>query len=312
MGSLRRGRAESSRLAWAFVLSLSLHFAFYAVHLPAWLERSKLLAEVLEKKAEAVPMEVPTIFLDVSPQQATVEPPKAPKYYSNKNSVAANPQADKNTEAPKITGTQKLVAKTEDIPREKYTPLQPSRAPAPAAKDKPAQEELKPKPTYTPGDLVMAKPEPTLRKADGKDPQSRPRTLEEARAQQRLNRLFSEKMIQDGGVAHRRDFVALDTKETAFGDYDAEMVEAITARWYESLDRIDYSSDGRGRVVLQFTLNYDGRVTDLKIEENTVNVVLGQLCRKAVEEPSPYKPWPMEMRKFVGETRHIQFTFYYN
>jgi hypothetical protein len=307
---------------------LSLHFAIYgtfslgkklhwweSVPWPAWMQKPKVLAEIFDKKPKAAPKppeEAPLLFVEVSPEQATAEAPKTAKFYSNKNAIAANPQADKNTEVPKITGAQKQVVKTEDVPREKFTPLQPTRPPAPAVKDKVAQEELKPKPAYTPGDLVMAKPEPTLRKEAGQDAQSRPRTLEEAKARQRLNRIFGEKMSQEGGVVRRRDFASLDTKATPFGDYDAELVEAISARWYELLDRREYASDGRGRVVLQFNLSYDGRITNLNIEENTVGEVLGYICEKAVQDPSPYKPWPSEMRRLQGDTRHIQFTFYYN
>jgi hypothetical protein len=327
-GSLRAGRAESSRLAWAFVLSLSLHFAVYgtftlgkrlhwweSVHLPAWLQKPRVLAAILDNKPKAVPTppdEAPLMFVEVNPEQATTEAPKTAKFYSNKNAIAANPQADKNAEIPKIAGTQKQVVKTEDVPREKFTPLQPSRPPAPAVQDKVAREEMKPKPAYTPGDLTMAKPETTLRKEDGQEARSRPRTLEEAKARQHLNRIFGEKMTEDGGVARRREFASLDTKATPFGDYDAELVEAISARWYELLDRRDYASDSRGKVVLQFNLSYDGRITDLNIEEKTVNDVLGIICEKAVRDPSPYKPWPMELRRLQGDMRHVQFTFYYN
>lgn len=324
-GSLRQGRVESSRLAWAFALSLSLHLVILgtyflgkklhwweAIRVPAWLHAPKRLAETLQKKAEPAaiaPREAPLLFVEVNPDQAVAQAPKEAKYYSNKNAVAANPEAKLDTDTPRITGTQKQVVKTEDVPREKFTPLQPTK---PVAKEKPAQEELKAKPAYTPGDLAMAKPEPTLRKEEGKDAQTKPRTLAEARARQKLNQIFGQKMDQDGGVARHRDIASLDTKETPFGDYDAELVEAISAHWYDLLDTRDYASDGRGRVVIQFNLNYQGRITDLSIEENTVGEVLGFICEKAVQEPSPYKPWPIEMRRLLGETRHIQFTFYYN
>jgi len=340
LGSLRQARAESSRLAWAFVLSLSLHFAAFgvfslgkkyhvwdALHLPAWMQPPRRIAELLQPKAHtppAPPREPPLLFVEVSPEQAAPKPPKEAKYYSNKNAVAANPEATKETDTPKITGTQKQVVKTEDVPRQQFSPLQPTPrktqektapdkpAPAKPVPDKPAQAELKPKPTYTPGDLVMAKPEPILRKDEGKDSESKPRLLDDPRVREKINRLYGEKMAQDGGVAHHRQIASLDTKETPFGDYDAELIEAISARWYELLDRRDYASDGRGRVVVQFNLLPDGRITDLNIEENNVGEVLGFICQEAIRDPAPYKPWPMEMRRIQGDSRHIQFTFYYN
>jgi len=325
--SLRQDRAESSRLAWAVMLSLAVHLAVLgtytagrrfhwwdALRWPAWLQPAKKLAEMLRKKPDAPPPqphEAPLLFVEVTPEQAVAAPPKEAKFYSNKNAVAANPEANRDADMPKITGTQKQVIKTETAPREKYVPLQPSPPPAPKAAQ--AQEEAKPKPAQPPGDLAMAKPEPTLRKDEGSEAQARPRTLEEARArQQQKNPVLGEKMNMDGGVTRHRQFASLDTKETPFGDYDAELVEAISQRWYSLLDQRDYASDGRGKVVVQFTLNYDGRVTDVSMEENSVGEVLGYICQKAVQDPSPFKPWPREMRRLQGDTRHIQFTFYYN
>src|SRR5438093_903236 len=107
--SPRIARVESSRLAWAFVISLTLHLlaggGYYAgkkfgwwqsLHWPAWARSAKMLTEILKKKEELPPppaSEIPLVFVDVSPAQATVEPPKEAKYYSDKNSRAANPEA---------------------------------------------------------------------------------------------------------------------------------------------------------------------------------------------------------------------------
>jgi len=70
------------------------------------------------------------MFVHVSPAQAATEAPKDARFYSDKNSLAANPDADQDTGVPKITGTQDLVAQTEDIPRNPFDRLQPA---APAA-----------------------------------------------------------------------------------------------------------------------------------------------------------------------------------
>src|SRR5437660_4716944 len=114
----RVSRAQSSRLAWAFVISLTLHLTagggYYAgkrfgwwqnVRWPAWLQSAKLLTEVLKKKEESKPpanQEIPLMFVDVNPAVAAVEPPKNAKYYSDKNSKAANPDTTLDTNVPKI------------------------------------------------------------------------------------------------------------------------------------------------------------------------------------------------------------------
>jgi len=119
--SLRLERAETSRLAWAFALSLLLHLLIFGtyqagkkmdlwqrLHWPTWLQSPRMLTEILKQK-EAValqppPTQVPLMFVDVSPAQAVAEPPKNPKGYSDRNSVAANPEATKITDMPKIDG----------------------------------------------------------------------------------------------------------------------------------------------------------------------------------------------------------------
>ena len=105
---MRLERAEVSRLAWAFALSLALHLLVFGtyqtgkkynlwqnIHLPAWLHVPKVLQQVLKPKEIPLPPrrdEVPLVFVNVSPAQATPEPPKQAKYYSDKNSIAAIPR----------------------------------------------------------------------------------------------------------------------------------------------------------------------------------------------------------------------------
>jgi outer membrane biosynthesis protein TonB len=252
------------------------------------------------------------IFVNVNPAQATAEAPKNAKYYSDKNSRAANPEPDKITEIPKIDGKQTEVVKTETIPHEKFTPLQPSR---PAQQPQEPQPEIKPKPAYTPGDLTLAKPSPTPRTTEGDASEAkppRPRTIREALAQQQDSRLPGEKMKQEGGVQRRHEQFSLDTKATPFGAYDAALVDAISQRWYTLLDEREYASDSRGKVVLQFRLHYDGRITDMNVSESTSSEVLSLICQKAVLDPAPFAAWPSDMRRTLGDTRNIQFTFFYN
>jgi hypothetical protein len=66
-------------------------------------------------------------------------------------------------------------------------------------------------------------------------------------------------------------------------------------------------------VVVQFRLNYDGTISDLKVTENNVNsTTLMLMCQKAISDPSPYDPWPREMRLMVDKNyRELQFAFFY-
>ncbi len=343
--SLRLEPAELLRLGRAFGCSLAIHALLFGlcflfvvgekhhwwdrVRLPAWLQSQKMLTQLFKKNQPPPPpplSEPPLVFVTVSPAQATTEVPKDAKFYSDKNSLAANPEADKETGIPKITGTQKDVPKTEDVPRREFLPLQPAPPPPPKPAEvaKEEQPEVKPKWAQPPGDLVMAKPETVPKKTEGEDtkpvpkkteaetPRPRPRTIKEALA--RLNKDDSvpgQAMKQEGGVRRHLEISSLDAKATPFGAYDAALVQAISQRWFALLDQRDYASDGRGRVVLQFILHHDGRITDMKEAGNNVGPVLGLICQKAVLDPAPFAPWPSDMRRMAGESRAIQFTFFY-
>jgi len=115
--SLRLERAETSRLAWAFAISLACHLVVFGtyqtgqkyhlwqnLHWPTWLQPPKFLTALLKKQEPPPPprpqQDTPLMFVNVNPAQATPEAPKNAKFYSDKNSRAANPEAAKITETP--------------------------------------------------------------------------------------------------------------------------------------------------------------------------------------------------------------------
>jgi hypothetical protein len=245
----------------------------------------------------------------VSPAQAVAEPPKTSPYYSDKNSRAANPDTKVDSQVPSITGKQTQIVRTEDVPRTKAFPLQPS---LPTEQAKESQEEIKPKTTHAPGDLTMAKPDQTIQKrADEVNP-PRPKTVAEAKARQPNSRLSGEKMRQEGGVKRRGDS-SLDVIATGFGAYDAAVIAAVQNRWYDLLDSRNYSGDRTGKVTLRFHLNSDGSISEIGFVENSVDLALGLICQSAIKDPSPFAPWPSEMKQKIGAPyREVTFTFFYN
>lgn len=322
---LRPARADFDALGRALVFSLILHALTYGgyrvakkyhwlenLRLPAWLQKTHQAlvvvppAKLNPPRPEAEP---PLLFVEVSPAAAIAEAPKKSKYYSDKSSRAANPEADLETATPKISGTQEHVMKTEDVPRTKAFPLQPTPPPAPKTEEQPEEQT---QPAQPRGDLLLAKldPKPRADPARKKSTPSRPRTVAEAKARQQA--LAGEKILLDGGVAHFNLASSLDVTATPFGAYDATIIAAIQNRWYALLDA-QRLTRGTGKVTLQFHLNYDGRVTDMVLLENTVGELLGILCERAIRDPAPFAPWPSDMRRLVGANfREVKFTFYYH
>lgn len=320
--------AEQNPLVAALVLSLVIHLGLFGSwqigkqlgwwkHQPAWIANlTKKLAQTAQAKArqnQPKPQErvIPMTFIEVDPETATVEAPKDAKYYSSKNAKASNPDP-KDLQEVKVDGKQEVVPRLMDNEKPKAFPLQPTPKPS-----KPENlQEPKPK-TEAPGDLALAKREPKP-PSDGQNadatgdskepPKERPRTL--AAARQAKGILTGQKMKQDGG-ASARGRVAFDTKATPFGDYDAAFIAAVEQEWYKLID--DHQGTQRhGKVVVEFRLTPDGRITDIKVSENQVGEILSMLCQSAILNPAPYPRWPAEMRKIIpGNSREITFTFYY-
>jgi hypothetical protein len=311
-------------MVWALVISVAVHLSGWgvyeggqrlgiwrAIRVPAWLQ--KLTQWLTPPKVESVfvpkQAEPPLVFIDVSDTVAIPEPPKNAIGYSDKNSVAANPESNKDTNLPKIDGAQDKVLRTETAERKPFDKLMPSAPPQPD----PPKEEQRAKPENPAGDLNFSKPDTQLRPDTGTAERTKPLTLVEARLRNATSQIPGEKMKQDAGAKQRGVSPSFDVKATGFGAYDRAFIAAVSSRWYDLLEARNYAGYRQGKVVVEFRLNYDGRITEMRTVENTVTDTLSYLCQKAVLDPAPFEKWPREMRVMIGEdSRKITFTFYYN
>jgi hypothetical protein len=314
--TLRFSGLETKRLAWAFAVSLTAHVLVWSgyelgrelnfwqqLHWPAWLR--------IVQKLEPVPLlltqnvEPPLVFVAVNPEQAATEAPQNAKYFSDKNSRAANPDAERDIGAPKLNGKQTDVPQAEDVSRPQFAKLQPTPPAQPAERQpQPAQQEL----ARNAGDLTLGKPLDTHQSEP--QPQPRPRTVHEALARQG-SRPPSVPMRQEGGVRRQALVPAFDVKLTGFGEYDARFYEAVCQRWFDLLDSRKFALDRTGKVALRFHLNYDGSISDMKFTGNTAGDLLGYVCQKAVLDTEPFERFPSDMRLKLGDYADVQFTFYY-
>ena len=295
--SLRLNRFENERLLLALMISLAVHLLgwggyeigrqFKVWPRIAWLQRAARRVPASAQTAEQ-PLEFVTV------NQPSAVAPKNAKFYSSQNSIAANSEADQDTDTPKLNGTQTDVPQTETAPRQNFNRLQPQP---------PDNQPQEAKPAVQTGDLTLGTP------AELQKPEQRPRTIRQALAQ---NHLQGVQIRQDGGVRRRAMVPSFDALGTPFGAYDEAIVEAIQQYWDNELDSQQFAQDRTGRVTLRFHLNYDGTVSDMQVLDNTVGELLCYVCQQAVTQPAPFAPWPSDMRRMVGENyREITFTFYY-
>ena len=337
LAARKHGWRAQDRLVRALLLSVAIHLALYGtwslgnrIHLwersflPRWLLPVKntveAVREALQKNQQSQPREVPLVFVDVSPQQATAEAPKETPFYSARNSRAANPTLDAISDQPRIDGEQTKVFRTEDVERSKAQPLQPSLprpAPVEPLEPQPAQPKEEPRPAQPIGDLALARPSTNPRDTRGEAEKrqeeqkmrERPRTLADARARQGI---AGEKVRQAGGVLRMEDFSAVDARATPFGAYDAALIAAVQSHWYRLIDQTGAYNARSGRVVIEFRLLPDGNVSNLKISEESVGELLSLYCQLAISGAAPFGKWPTDMRRLAGEHRDVRFTFYYN
>lgn len=319
---------KNDRIFQAFLVSVTFHVVLFV-----FLEFAREYK--LIEKAREIPLvrnligdpykeirnDAPLIFVDVSPSQTSDLAPEDALYYSDINSIAANPYP-KNAEDVQMDGMQEEVPRTfdqESAMELDPQPLQPT--PEEAIPDNPeetlAMSEQAPStpvdspPLPDPSDLVM-RPErsPTPEETVTPQKQERPRTLAEARAKQEV--LSGSTMNQLGGVEQKGNAPSLNVKATGFGSYDRMFIMAVDNRWKQLLNEYQYSFSHSGKVVIDFRLKYDGSISNVRVAESNVSAVLDQLCRRAIIDPSPYRPWPDDMRRVIGALfRDVRFTFHY-
>ena len=107
------------------------------------------------------------------------------------------------------------------------------------------------------------------------------------------------------------DSPAVAPKSSSFGEYDAKMIGRIERRWLELTPLIQMR--GAGQVVVDFKLNPDGQVTDVRVRPTRLLGFAVEICKQSVLDCAPFDPWPAEMRRLIGQTsRDVTFRFNYS
>ncbi|MCP5517906.1 MAG: hypothetical protein H7A45_11700 [Verrucomicrobiales bacterium] len=308
------------------------------------LDAAARAAEARREELAAVSRELeqraPLIFVDVDPSQAAPTSPLDTEFYGAVSSQAANP-APRDLDQPALDGTQEVVMKTADTERASASaPLQPSPpepppdlaalddpapdpgAEAPAEEVEPVAAEIDPSPET--GDLAMVKPPSALtpllspglpHAANRPSAPERPRTVAEALARRGLNpdsAMVGQKLRQEGGVKRFSVQSSLDVQASPLGDYDRQLVDAVQQCWFTLLREQRFSLDRLGKVVIEFRLSKEGRVSNMNVAESDVGDLYTAVCQLAIRKPSPYESWPPDVVRLVGgDYRDIRFTFYY-
>lgn len=102
--------------------------------------------------------------------------------------------------------------------------------------------------------------------------------------------------------------LSFETQWYDWGDYAQSMVSRIRVNWYANMPQI-IRTGIQGVVTIRFTIQRDGRITDITILNSSGVPPYDQAARKAIELSSPLKALPAD---FPKSSERVTCMFYYN
>lgn len=105
--------------------------------------------------------------------------------------------------------------------------------------------------------------------------------------------------------------ISMNVNGSEFGEYEQRLLEAISYRW-EALSERSGNILMAGRIVIKYTLNKDGTITDLDITKYTTSREAALICLDAVASQSPQPAWSDDMVEKFGDKKQmaVQFIYY--
>jgi hypothetical protein len=98
-----------------------------------------------------------------------------------------------------------------------------------------------------------------------------------------------------------------------FDDYDAYLNQLLMAAMKKEASLLNnnvFAQRAPGKVVLQCRLDFQGRISEPRLIENTIDEGVGRLFQQALLKRSPYPVWPEEAhRKLGSDYRPLKLTF---
>ncbi len=117
-------------------------------------------------------------------------------------------------------------------------------------------------------------------------------------------------LMRSEGSASRRGALAIDSTFSQFGEYEQQFYAAVQAVWYQEIDFFQ-PIDTSARVVVQFRIQSDGTVDEVKILHSTAGEVGTWICQLALTKRSPFRKWTEEMVQVFGSDRVMKVAFSY-
>lgn len=285
----------------------------------------------------------PQQFIETDASQESKTRPKQAPFYSERNTVAQDQSEKSDQNRPEIKGRDKDFPSTEDVKLGKNVPPSPPVMAAPAKPQtqpqqpqpekqkppppKPAEKAQPPQPQDDLGKKQYAILKPNAVEATPAQPDDVPVEAQEAQpaetpspeqarappvpAQRAPTRSIPTQASSLTGGISRKGIISFDTQESPAGYYDKVLLQTITQRWYMLIG--DRYRNQAGNVKVEFDLLSGGQVANVLVQsDDTVGPLLASLCRQAIVDSAPYRPFPPNLQPLWGDTRHIKITFQYS
>jgi TonB family protein len=102
--------------------------------------------------------------------------------------------------------------------------------------------------------------------------------------------------------------LSFETQWYDWGPYAQSMVSRIRVNWYANMPQI-IRTGMKGKVTIRFTIQRDGRITDITILESSNIPPYDYAAKKAIELSSPLQPLPKD---FPNPSERVTCMFFYN
>ncbi len=310
---MRDRKQEARKVLWAFLAALLIHLVV-AYSLATWGGIFSPALPVSEKPVELTIVDLSTpppiapknsAFMETDESKQSAEQPKEKTFESNANSIGASQlPATGGIPVPSQQGKDRPVV---DLETHQYSlgneGAQPRPSAAPQESPKPS-EAPQPTPISEAEQFAMLRSTPT----PAVQPSAVP-TPEQPRASYRAQK---EQTRLSGSITNR-GASSVNALGTPLGRYQKILYDSIGSRWYYYVAKQrDLITIGTLRLV--FSVDRSGRVTNLKIVENTSNESFANVCLQSVLEMQ-LPPIPEDLANSLpseGLDAEMSFTMYAN
>ena len=236
-------------------------------------------------------------FTEAPGPKTDTAPINAPYSDANRKASMPKPTGDKPTTRPGEGGF--------------YAP--PSGTPAPSPAASPAHQQQSQASAAEGGGAPQSQASPTFTYR----PQQANANVDWRQAIKEVGKIASlgagQNGIELGGGGGEKGFaesgpVSFETQWYDWGDYAQSMVSKIRVNWYNNMPQL-IQTGMKGVVTIRFTIQRDGRITDIETLSSSAVPPYDNAAKKAIELSSALNPLPKD---FPNATERVTCMFFYN